>query len=158
MKEKCLNSLWAKKNSLSFFQQSPLPFSLIAKKIPLFDIVSFSFKPTRVPHVYRVCDQRVRVRTLPGALHQLQLKLPPGLLLPTGVDICCLFRDISKAMFTKENGPKHWLKHLLPRHMTRNARWRSRRPHYKAAVHVPDFDTRSRFRAVASDTIVVIFL
>ena len=25
--------------------------------------------------------------------------------------------------------------------MTRNARWRSRRPRYKADVHVPDFDT-----------------
>ena len=26
-------------------------------------------------------------------------------------------------------------------HMTRNARWRSRRPRNKAMVHVPDFDT-----------------
>ena len=31
--------------------------------------------------------------------------------------------------------------YTLYKHMTRNARWRSRHPRYKAAVHVPNFDT-----------------
>ena len=39
-----------------------------------------------------------------------------------------------------ENYKTVWSSQLYT-YMTRNARWRSRRPRYKAAVHVPDFDT-----------------